>query len=286
MTKLRVIIIGVAVIVAGIFGFIFSKEAIVNEPPVNDKIRVSSPLPGTIVESPLSVRGEARGFWYFEASFPVRLLDANGTVLIAVPAQAKSDPDAVDGAGWMTMDFVPFEAVLEFPPSSTKTGTLVLVKDNPSGLAENDDSISIPVQFASVVEQKKTKIKLYYYNSELDKDTEGNVQCSRLGLTPVEREVAISQTPIQDAIRLLLGGEIEPAERARGISTEYPLAGFRLVGASLVDGVLTLTFDDPKSVSSGGSCRAGILWFQIEATAKQFSSVKEVRFMPEDIFQP
>ena len=29
-----------------------------------------------------------------------------------------------------------------------------------------------------------------------------------------------------------------------------------------------------------------ILWFQIEATAKQFSNVTSVRFMPEELFQP
>lgn len=38
--------------------------------------------------------------------------------------------------------------------------------------------------------------------------------------------------------------------------------------------------------TNGGSCRAGILWFQIEATAKQFSEVKQVRFLPEELFQP
>jgi len=129
-------------------------------------------------------------------------------------------------------------------------------------------------------------VKLYYYNYELDRDESGNARCSRNGLVPVEREIPITQTPIQDAIRILLLGEITNEERAQGIDSEYPLEGFSLKGASLNDGVLTLEFNDANSKSVGGSCRVGILWFQIEATAKQFPEVQQVRFLPEEIFQP
>ncbi|MCR4306558.1 MAG: Gmad2 immunoglobulin-like domain-containing protein [Candidatus Yonathbacteria bacterium] len=108
-------------------------------PVENDKIRITLPLPNTLVESPLLVQGEARGNWYFEASFPVRLLDANGRELAVIPAQAQSD--------WMTTEFVPFEAVLTFDTPTTQTGTLVLEKDNPSGLPEHADSVSIPLRF-------------------------------------------------------------------------------------------------------------------------------------------
>jgi hypothetical protein len=96
----------------------------------------------------------------------------------------------------------------------------------------------------------------------------------------------ITVTPIQDAIKLLLKGELTSAERAEGISTEYPLAGFELKSAGLTDGVLTLTFADPQGKTGGGSCRVGILWMQIEATAKQFPEVSSVRFSPEWLFQP
>ncbi len=106
---------------------------------LNDKIFVSQPLENTVVKSPLVVKGEARGNWYFEASFPVVLIDANGKELALSPAQAKTD--------WMTTEFVPFEVTLTFSKPLTKTGTLILKKDNPSGLPENDASISIPVRF-------------------------------------------------------------------------------------------------------------------------------------------
>ncbi|MBI2042625.1 MAG: GerMN domain-containing protein [Candidatus Nealsonbacteria bacterium] len=129
-------------------------------------------------------------------------------------------------------------------------------------------------------------VRLYYYNEELDRDESGNIACSRKGLAQVVRQIPVSQTPIQDAIKLLLAGQISQDERSQGIATEYPLEGFSLKGASLNNGLLTLEFDDPNNKTVGGSCRVGILWFQIEATAKQFPEVVEVRFLPEDIFQP
>ena len=134
--------------------------------------------------------------------------------------------------------------------------------------------------------QAEKLVKLYYYNPELDRDESGNTACSRNGLVAVERKIPITKTPIQDTIKLLLSGELIEEERTQGIDTEYPLAGLSLKGASLKEGVLTLEFDDSQNRTVGGACRVGILWFQIEATAKQFPEVKEVHFLPEEIFQP
>lgn len=102
-------------------------------------VRLVAPRPNSEIESPLVVAGEARGNWYFEASFPVRLLDGNGKEISVTPAQAKGD--------WMTTNFVPFRAELIFVPPTTKEGTLVLQKDNPSGLPEYADEVRIPVRF-------------------------------------------------------------------------------------------------------------------------------------------
>src|SRR5438105_3302865 len=51
-------------------------------------IHLSQPAPSSIVKSPLIVSGDAKGTWYFEASFPIRLLDAHGNEIVAAPAQA------------------------------------------------------------------------------------------------------------------------------------------------------------------------------------------------------
>ncbi|MEK7555206.1 MAG: GerMN domain-containing protein [Patescibacteria group bacterium] len=147
-------------------------------------------------------------------------------------------------------------------------------------------SAPMPIELCGEKSQAEKSVKLYYYNSDLDKDEFGNTACSRNGLVSIERKIPLTKTPIQDTIKLLLSGDITNKERSMGINTEYPLEGFSLKGALLKDEILTLEFDDLNNKTSGGSCRAGILWFQIEATAKQFSEVKQVRFLPEELFQP
>jgi len=241
--------------------------------PHEDLIRVFTPQANEKISSPLLITGEARGFWFFEATFPVKLLDDKGNIIAQHYAQAKGD--------WMTEDFVPFESELVFEAPTTQKGWLVLEKDNPSSLSENADELRIPIIF----DYSKT-VKLYYYNPEQDKDESGNIQCSRDGLVAVEREIHVTKTPIQETIKLLIAGQLTDTEKSQGITTEYPLEGFSLKGTSLKDGVLTLEFEDPNYKTGGGSCRVGILWFQIEATAKQFSEVQKVRFLPEELFQP
>lgn len=271
--------------------FISSKDSKKQTVPVNEKniskdvneiekkqnlIKVDSLKEGDIVKSPLVITGQARGHWFFEASFPVKVIDADGKQLGVAAAQAKSD--------WMTENFVPFEAMVEFSAPTTNSGFVVLEKDNPSGLSQNADELRIPVNFEIRGEQRP--VKLYYYNPAKDKDESGNVMCSKQGLVEVERQMLVTKTPIQDVIKLLIQGQLKDQEKVEGIETEFPLEGVELKGASLKDGVLTLEFLDPNNKTSGGSCRAGILWNQIEATAKQFSEVQSVKFIPEDIFQP
>lgn len=110
-------------------------------PTKDDLIAVNTPTAEQVIESPFTVSGEARGNWYFEASFPVQLLDGNGKEIATTTAKAQGD--------WMTTEYVPFEAVLTFAKPTTDIGTLVLKKDNPSGLPANDDQLRIPVRFVS-----------------------------------------------------------------------------------------------------------------------------------------
>lgn len=136
--KKTILLSGIVIIalIVGYFGFYRNNDA--DQPFVSDNVKLDSPLPNDIVTSPLVLAGEAR-LWYFEASFPIGIFDANGTQLGVSYVQAQSD--------WMTEDWVPFEGKLEFSNPATDTGTLVLSKDNPSGLPEFDESVSIPVRF-------------------------------------------------------------------------------------------------------------------------------------------
>ena len=117
-------------------------ENIGNEMEKTDMIRLTSPRPNQTVSSPLTITGEARGNWFFEASFPVMITNWDGLIIGQGIATAQGE--------WMTSEFVPFKAVLHFNSTSTATtyskkGTLILRKDNPSGLPEHDDALEIPV---------------------------------------------------------------------------------------------------------------------------------------------
>lgn len=110
----------------------------------SDLIRVELPSPDAVTGKEFSVIGEARGFWFFEASFPVQVLDKDGKVLATAIAEAQPDP-VTGEINWMTENFVPFKADLKVPESYIGRATLILKKDNPSGLPENDASISFPI---------------------------------------------------------------------------------------------------------------------------------------------
>ncbi|MFA5996908.1 MAG: Gmad2 immunoglobulin-like domain-containing protein [Candidatus Paceibacterota bacterium] len=117
-------------------------EGIGNEIEKANLIRISSPRPNQSIQSPLAITGEARGNWFFEASFPVTLVNWDGLIIAQGIAQAQGD--------WMTTEFVPFEATLTFTVDEkaySNRGSLILKKDNPSGLPEHDDALEIPIVF-------------------------------------------------------------------------------------------------------------------------------------------
>jgi hypothetical protein len=141
MKKIFLIIFAIAALVFA--GFLEKRDGIVSTGK-EDLIRVEAPGPNEVIKSPLVVRGEARGNWFFEASFPIRLYDGEGREIAVGIAQAQDE--------WMTTNFVPFEAKLIFvtpdpSTSSGQAGTLVFQKDNPSGLPEHDDELRVPIRF-------------------------------------------------------------------------------------------------------------------------------------------
>lgn len=108
--------------------------------PGDERITINYPKPGDTISSPLTVTGSARGMWYFEASFPVIVTDWDGKIIAEVPATAEGE--------WMTEDFVPFKAVIAFPPQEKGSrGTVIFKRDNASGLPEHDAAVEIPVVF-------------------------------------------------------------------------------------------------------------------------------------------
>lgn len=102
-----------------------------------DDIVIDAPKPEGNVGKTLTVSGKARGYWYFEASFPVTIIQPSGATLLETYMQAEGD--------WMTTEFVPFSRSITIPGSYTGPAIMILKKDNPSGIPENDASVSFPI---------------------------------------------------------------------------------------------------------------------------------------------
>lgn len=105
-----------------------------------DLIKVELPYPGAVTGKEFGIIGQARGYWFFEASFPIEILDKDGAVLTSSIATAQGE--------WMTENFVQFVSKVKVPGGYMGPATVVLKKDNPSGLPENDASISFPITIA------------------------------------------------------------------------------------------------------------------------------------------
>ncbi|MDB5194167.1 MAG: hypothetical protein JWN50_181 [Parcubacteria group bacterium] len=106
-------------------------------------IVITAPRSGQAVTSPLTVTGQARGNWFFEASAPIFLEDENGTSIARSVINAQGD--------WMTTNFVPFSGTLTFNATSVGTSTkgfIVFMNDNPSGNPTLQKSLSVPVTFS------------------------------------------------------------------------------------------------------------------------------------------
>lgn len=111
---------------------------------IDDLIELNSVRPNDKISSPLILEGQAVGNWYFEGDFPVILTDWDGLIIAEGYLTAQSD--------WMTEDFVQFKGSLEFvKPNKIEGvknwGSLILQKDNPSGLPENDNALEITIFF-------------------------------------------------------------------------------------------------------------------------------------------
>ncbi|MFH1956433.1 MAG: Gmad2 immunoglobulin-like domain-containing protein [Patescibacteria group bacterium] len=146
----------ILIILAIIYWFYIREETVLIEPTptptptatqsfnYKDLIIVDNPLSNSVIQSPLKFSGQARGTWYFEATFPVLIVDWDGRIIAQSYATTKGD--------WMTEDFTAFEGMIEFEDPSfedtySKRGAIIFKKDNPSDLPEYDDALEIPISF-------------------------------------------------------------------------------------------------------------------------------------------
>ena len=104
-------------------------------------VQITNPTEGEEIVSPVVVSGSVTGGgWFFEGTFPMKVIDANGTVLGSGQAEAAQGE-------WMSTGTVLFSGIIPFLAPHSATGTVVFSKDNPSGLPQNSGSFSVPVRF-------------------------------------------------------------------------------------------------------------------------------------------
>ena len=250
-------------------GNISSKEERNEE---NNDIVVTSLHPNDTIISPLEIKGDARGTWFFEANFPIKLLDANGQEIATAVAGTGED--------WMTENFISFSATLNFNEPPTNSGVLVLMKDNPSGLPENDKQITIPVNFAK---SDSATIKIFFSNSKKDPDA---LNCNET--YAIERIVPATAEIGRAAINELLAGPTL-AEEAEGYFTSIN-ADTGINSLIIADATARIDFNANLEKEVGGSCRVAAIRSQIINTLAQFPAVDNVIISvdgrSEDILQP
>lgn len=150
----------------------------------------------------------------------------------------------------------------------------------------------VPTVAVSSVPTPTLRVKLYYKDSKKDPSV---LNCS--ADTFVYRDIPLTKTPLKDTLTLLLSNVLTTEEKAKGLSGQLvPDASntdlvtrqkqFSLTSVALSNGTATVSFSDAGMFTSGGSCRVGIMLSQITETAKQFSTVKTVKVLPETLFQP
>ena len=142
MLKNKKLLIAVPVLVVLVWCFWWwqngKQEEVENR--YKDLVILIQPKNGEYVSSPVTIEGMARGNWFFEASFPIVIVNWDGLIIGEGIAQAQDE--------WMTTEYVPFKAQITFTKPTVKdNGWIILRKDNPSGLSEYDDSFEVPILF-------------------------------------------------------------------------------------------------------------------------------------------
>lgn len=283
MKKLILLVLGIVILWGAFWAISNNNKEILNPlPPVEnidngnasevaDLIVVETPTPNSVLESSFVVKGQARGNWYFEASFPVQLVASDGTVLVNSFIMANGE--------WMTEEFVPFEKSFSFTNTTGATGgTLILKKDNPSDMRELDNELRIPVKFSPSEGAGTMTVKAYF-----NKPLVGTESCDAIQ-TAVTRTIPKTAGVAQAAIIELLKG---PTSADGNLETSIP-SDVTLNKIEIRNGTAYADFND--KLTAAGSCRVQAIRAQIEDTLKQFSTVQNVVISvdgkTEDILQP
>lgn len=249
---------------AAAFYFFVQKET------VKGGIEIYDIKKGQMITSPLSIKGEVTGGnWIgFEGQAGrVELIGQDGEKLGSAVLTATSD--------WTEFP-VSFEASLSFNLPKEKDVFLVFYNENPSGMAEKNEVVSLPLKVSEDVIAVKA-----YFGKQGSNDT-----CTEV--FPIERNIVKTEA--------VAGAAIE--ELIKGLSEEEKQAGYftsvnqntKVNKLTIAGGTARIDFDEALEQGVGGSCKVAFIRQQITQTLMQFSSVKKVIISidgrTEDILQP
>lgn len=234
----------------------------------HEMVRVHAPSPEETVESPVRVEGEARGGWFFEASFPITLLFEDGSVI--------AEHYVTTADEWMTEEFVSFSAEILFSHPGAGSGWLILHRSNPSGLPEREEEMRIPVRFTDA---ETMEVSVHF-------GRQSPTNCEETVAVP--RVITRTEAPARAALEHLLAGPTTE-ERERELFSPIP-SGVTIQRLAVVEGTVEVDLSKQLEAGAGGSCRAQAIRSQIENTLLQFSTVDSVLLSVdgrvEEILQP
>jgi hypothetical protein len=249
------------------------------EPVSPDEVLVEHPTIGAGIVSPVTVKGEALGNWFFEASFPIEVINDAGEVLSTGIAQAKGE--------WMMEGYVPFEAEISFDAPVGRNGFLVFRNDNPSGDPALAKAYRLPVSFlaekpATEIEKTVT-VGVFFGSEELNPGAE---DCSLV--FPVERTVSASgDVPRATLEELFKGPSIDDLDDKYYTSIN---PGVSINSLSVSSSTAKIDLSSELDEGVAGSCRVAAIRSQIERTLRQFLVLQEVIISVngrvDDILQP
>lgn len=216
------------------------------------RIRVYMPNPGDVIGLPLEISGDGQ---LFEGAWNYRIRDARGVVILERHATA-GEAD-LDG-------FRSFRELVNYPALRTSAGTVEVFTYSARDGSEQD-LVKIPVTFGAV---ESMLVKAFFQEpTEMPPD-----RCDKV--EPTFRRIPRIMTPLAAAINELLLGP-DGVEARTGLITSIN-TGVKLQRAVIEDGVAKLDFNDMLQAGVGGSCRVTAIRAQINATALQFASVRDV----------
>jgi hypothetical protein len=223
-----------------------------------DFIQVSFPQPGEEVGGKINVTGIAKGTWYFEGEFPIDLVDLEGKRLSSASAMAEGE--------WMTEKFVPFSASLKYETSDTISAKLILRRNNPSDILEQNISIEIPVTLLPEI----TSTKVFFGSRHL---SPGIPNCDQVFSVARSghNSMAYSHQTLEE---LFLGPTDE--EKKLGYYTAIPL-GVRIQSFDPSSRIAQIDLSrELLEMDVDVACRRIIMKNQIVRTIKESSSAEDV----------